>query len=237
MEYPQVQRLVALFAAVDEASPAEVERVLRGARDGIAARLGEGADVRAAFRLDDDPLAEVMGGREAPAPVEAVLEVTLAPGADAEDLIHAVKGLGEELAPVADPSTIALMAGTAYLVWPDDGRLLLALAARRDPSISVAAMRRWWIEQHAELVKKVVRPQSPGYDQLHVERDLSQRASEAAGLPFVPYDMFDSIDVNTVEELTRSTLMEPATAQRLFEDEVGHVDHTSLRGALCRVLD
>ena len=237
MKYPEVPRLVVVFAAFEGMSPTAVEKVLRSARDGLAARLGDGADVRAASRLPDDPLAAVMGGRDAPAPVEAVLEATLAPGTDAEELLDAVKGLGEDLAKVADPTTVALMAGTAYLVWPDDGKLLLALAARRDPSISIEAMRHWWIEEHAELVKQVVRPQSRGYDQLHVERDLSLRASEAAGLPFVPYDMFDSIDVDTVEELTTSTLMEPATAQRLYEDEVGHVDHTSLRGALCRVLE
>jgi hypothetical protein len=48
--------------------------------------------------------------------------------------------------------------------------------------------------------------------------------------------MFDSIDVDAVTDLTESTLMQPETAARLYQDELGHVDHSSLRGALCAVL-
>jgi hypothetical protein len=178
----------------------------------------------------------MLGERDAPGHVDAVLEASLPAAARPDCFAEPLRGFGEELERVADPATVALMVGTAYLVWPDDGRLVLALAARRDPAISVPELRRWWIEQHAALVQEVVRPRARGYDQLHVDRGLSKAASEAAGVWYAPYDMFDSIDVDVVTDLTESTLMQPETAGRLYEDEVGHVDHSSLRGALCAVL-
>jgi hypothetical protein len=237
MSYPQVPRLVVLFATPAGLDGAVLETALRRTRDALAGRLGSGAVVRAAVRIPDDPLVAMMGERDAVSTVEGVLEASLAEGADPERLVAGAAGLAAELRDIAEPGSVCVLAGIAYLVWADDGALLLALGGTRDPSISVENMRAWWLEQHAELVKEVVRPRSPGYDQLHVDRDLSARASDAAGVPYVAFDLFDSIDVNSVEELTRSTLMEPETAQRLFADELGHVDHSSLRGALCRVLD
>jgi len=237
MSYPQVPRLVVLFATPAGLDAAALESGLRRARDGLASRLGADAVVRAAVRVPDDPLAAMMGERDAVSAVEGVLEASLAEGADPERLVSGATGLAGALRDLVEPGSVGVLAGIAYLVWADDGALLLALGGTRDPSISVEDMRTWWLEQHAELIKEVVRPRSPGYDQLHVDRDLSARASDAAGFPYVAFDLFDSIDVNSVEELTQSTLMEPETAQRLFADERGHVDHSSLRGALCRVLD
>jgi len=234
--YPAVQRLAVLFATRDDYERGELEESVRALAASCERLLGPGAVLRPAVRLAEDPLAAMLGERDAPGRVDAVLEASLPPSAPPDCFTGPLRGFGEELERVADPATVALMVGTAYLVWPDDGALVLALAARRDPAISVAEMRRWWIEQHAALVKEVVRPRARGYDQLHVDRDLSEAACEAAGIPYTPYDMFDSIDVAVVTDLTESTLMHPETAGRLYEDELGHVDHGSLRGALCAVL-
>jgi hypothetical protein len=231
-----VQRLAVLFATRDDQEHGELAASVRGLAASCARRLGPGAVLRPAVRLEEDPLAAMLGDRDAPGHVDAVLEASLPSSAPPDCFTEPLRGFGDELAGVADPTTVALMVGTAYLVWPDDGALVLALAARRDPAISVTELRRWWIEQHAALVQEVVRPRARGYDQLHVDRDRSEAVCEAAGIPHTPYDMFDSIDVDAVTDLTESTLMQPETAARLYQDELGHVDHSSLRGALCAVL-
>jgi hypothetical protein len=231
-----VQRLAVLFATRGDCEPGELETSVRDLAVSCARRLGPDAVLRPAVRLTDDPLAAMLGDRDAPGHVDALLEASLPASAPPDCFTEPLRGFGEELESIADQATVALMVGTAYLVWPDDGALVLALAARRDPAISVTELRRWWIDQHAALVREVVRPRSRGYDQLHVDRDRSKATCDAAGIPFTPYDMFDSIDVDVVTDLTESSLMQPETAGRLYEDELGHVDHSSLRGALCAVL-
>ena len=234
--YPVVLRAVVLLAGRAGLDDTALEDGVRELARSCADRLGADAVLRPGVRIAEDPLAAMLGARDAPGHVDAIVEASVPASTDPTRLVEALRGFGAEFERVAEPGTVALMAGRAHLIWPDDGRLVLALAARRDPAITVDELRHWWIEQHAALIQQVVRPRSLGYDQLHVDRDLSRRASESAGLPYVPFDMFDSIDVDAVTDLTQSTLMEPETAQRLYEDEQGHVDHSSLRGALCAIL-
>jgi hypothetical protein len=234
--YPRVLRLVVLLGARAGLDDASLTAGVRELARSCARRLGPDAVLRPGVRLPEDPLAAMLGDRDAPGHVDAIVEASLPASSDPDRLVAALDGLGAELDAVAEPGTVALMAGPTYLVWPDDGRLVLALAARRDPAITVEELQHWWLEQHAVLIQEVVRPRALGYDQLHVDAELSRRASDSAGLPYAPFDMFDSIDIDTVTDVTESTLMEPQTAQRLYQDELGHVDHTSMRGALCSIL-
>ncbi|HZP28352.1 MAG TPA: hypothetical protein VFC99_05335 [Acidimicrobiia bacterium] len=231
-----MRRAVVLLAARDDVDRATLEAGVRDLAGICATRVGADAVTRAGVRLADDPLEAMLGARDAPGHVDAVIETSLPPSTAPDRFADALHGFGAELEQVAAPGSIAIMTGAAYLVWPDDGRLVLALAARRDPGISVDELRHWWIGRHAALVQELVRPRARGYDQLHVDRDLSRALCEVAGVDYTPYDMFDSIDVDSVADLTESTLMQPDTARRLYEDELGHVDHGSLRGALCAVV-
>ena len=96
-------------------------------------------------------------------------------------------------------------------------------------------MSKWWLGQHAPLVKKIVRPQSNSYEQLHVDRNLSQRASDTAGVAYEPFDLFDTITYDEISQFLE-VLSKEEVSRQLYEDELGHVDHSSFRGSVCRMI-
>lgn len=231
-----VPRLVALMTLRAGAGAEEVAGRLRACAAGIGALAGAGGgSVRVAMKLPEDPLSRMLEQRGRPAPLDAVLEVTLAQDQPLAALIACSRRLGSEIGSLVDAEASAALAGLAHLIVEGDGPIFLALAARRDPATTVEEMRRWWLEQHAVLVRRVVAPFPDGYEQLHVERALSRQAAEAAGFGPEEYDAFDSINARSVDELLRP-LLDPAVAGRLYRDELGHMDHGSFRGAVCRVL-
>jgi hypothetical protein len=59
---------------------------------------------------------------------------------------------------------------------------------------------------------------------------MSRIAAEAAGFPYVPYDMADSLYISDLPAFVRGT-SDPEIRRRLYADEVGFLDHTSWRGA------
>jgi hypothetical protein len=195
---------------------------------------GNLATVRIGIR-ESETLSGVLAQRGGVAPVDALIEATLKEGDDLEALIAGVGGLARDLEGIADPGLSVVLAGIAYLIIPGNGPMLIALAGRRDPRITVEDMRRWWLEQHAVLVQRIVRPLPEGYEQLHVDRELSRRAAEAAGFAVEDYDAFDSIYTRSVADFLRAAT-DPEVARQLYEDELGHVDHTSMRGAVCLLI-
>jgi hypothetical protein len=92
-------------------------------------------------------------------------------------------------------------------------------------------MREWWLYHHAPLAMSLTVARAPhGYDQLHVDPETSRKAADAAGFPYVPYDMADSLYISDLGKFVSGTA-DPEIAKKLYEDEVGFLDHTSWRGA------
>jgi EthD domain len=112
----------------------------------------------------------------------------------------------------------------------------LSLAFRRHPGTSVEEFRNWWLHQHAVVATRYLLPELLAYDQVHVDRDLSRRASVSAGITFEPYDAYDNLTWATLESSIRST-SKPGSEQEIYQDEIGHLDHSTYRGAVMRVLD
>ena len=232
----QVPRLVALMSITDGTNKEIFQAALSTAAKALNDRIGgENASIRAAIRLEDDPLSVMMAQRGEAVPIDSVFEVTLAEGQRPNELITCAEGFLSHFEGLVDPVTSAVLVGTAHLVIEGTGNIFVALAGRRDPGISVGDMRQWWLGQHAPLVKKIVRPQSNSYEQLHVDRDLSQRASDAAGFVFEPYDLFDTITYDAVSHFV-DVLSKEEVSRQLYEDEIGHVDHSSFRGAVLRMV-
>lgn len=184
---------------------------------------------------DPDVPSEWLSRRGDAAPVDAVIEATLQEADDIESLVTGCRGLGHDLEGIADPSASAVLAGVAHLIVPGSAATFIALAGRRDPKISVEDYRRWWLKQHAVLAQQIIHPFAEGYEQLHVDRELSRRAAKAAGFAVEDYDAFDSIFYHSVADFLKG-VTDPEVARQLYEDEVGHVDHASMRAAVCRLL-
>jgi len=229
--------VVARAAVILAAAPAAggLEAALRGATERARPRLGERGSLRAGIRDAADPLAATMGERGALEPVDAVVELTGAPGATPADLVTEVAALLEDLGGAIDPTRSAVIAGHAHRFLSDDGALFVALAGFRDPAITMDELSRWWLEQHGPLALRIVDPPPRAYEQLHADHAVSRAASDAAGLPYLGYDMYDTIVVDSMDDLLAAT-MNPEVAAALFEDELGHVDHARLRGAVQRTL-
>ncbi len=233
MNVKRVPRVVALLTTPTDGSPTEAG--LKACANAMAERMGRDRTVVRLGVRDPDVPSVWLAQRNDMAPIDAAIEATLKEGDDLETLINGCRGLGRDLEGIADPGTSAVLAGIAYLIIPGSAATFIALAGRRDPRISIEEMRRWWLEQHAVLVQRIVRPVSNGYEQLHVDHELSRRAAEAAGFIVEEYDAFDSIFYRTADEFLKAAT-NPQVARRLYEDELGHVDHTSFRGAVCRML-
>lgn len=227
--YPLRPRIVLLGTTIANVARGDL------CRAGDVVASGCGAMLRIGLRHPHDPFTAIMAGRPASAPLDLAVEVTLAEHSQLESLVGIARPLGHAFGPLLAARGIEILAGMAHLIVPGDDAILLAVAARRDPSIDVADLRRWWVQQHATLAQRIVRPFPTGYEQLHVDRELSARAAAAAGIEHEPRDLFDSINVSSIDSLT-SAVMNPAIAAQLAEDERGHVDMESLRGAVTEVI-
>lgn len=225
--------LLALRAKSDRG---EVVASLRRCRASLEVRTrADGGTVRAALKRVGDPLGAMLERRGQPARLDAVIEITLASTCRFARLIDESRHIGVELGGLIEAEACAALAGLAHLIVAGGGPIFLALAARKDPATTVDDMRRWWLEDHAALVRRVVRPFPEGYEQLHVDRSLSRQAARATGFGEEEYDAFDSINASSVDALLQP-LKDPAIAGALYQDELGHLDHGSFRGALCEVL-
>jgi hypothetical protein len=154
--------------------------------------------------------------------VDATVEVTWTPGQDLDDVNWSVRGLGAEIGPAL--RVLQLMAGHARCYLNEHSSTALVFTALRDPSVSVTAFRHWWITQHAPLVMSKSVPPFTSYEQLHTERDLSERLSAEAGVPYLPGDLSDTICLNGIQGWNE--LIRKAEDTRIVaEDEKGFVNH------------
>jgi hypothetical protein len=207
---------------------------LEDALRAVRSKLPDDARVRLGLRHPNDPLAATMGERALSEPVDGVVEVTLAEGASVDACPAAVTGLAGMLADAINPGRSAAIAGACHRFLHDDGAAMIALAARRAPGTTMDELTAWWL-RHGRLALNIVSPLPLAYEQLHADADVSRAAARAAGVAETPYDMFDTICGVSAEELT-APLVDPEVARQLFEDELGHVDHATLRGAMQRVI-
>ncbi len=233
MNVKRVPRVVALLTSPSDGSPTEAG--LKACANAMAERMGRDRTVVRLGVRDPDVPSVWLAQRNDMAPVDAVIEATLKEGDDLETLIDGCGGLGRDLEGIADLSASAVVAGVAHLIVPGSAATFIALAGRRDPKISVEDYRRWWLRQHAVLAQQIIHPFAEGYEQLHVDRELSRRAAKAAGFAVEDYDAFDSIFYHSVADFLKG-VTDPEVARQLYEDEVGHVDHASMRAAVCRLL-
>jgi hypothetical protein len=201
----------------------------------LRARVPDGCSVRVGVRHPDDPFASLMGERGDVATVDGVIEVNGPDDGSAEDLAELVEGLAGELSSVADPARCAAVAGTCHHVIEGGDVVMIALGGNRAPGTTMEQLSEWWLHQHAPLVMRTVKPLPSSYEQLHGDADASRLAAKASGVDPTPWDMFDSIYVDSIPAFVE-TMSDPTIAATLFEDEVGHVDHGSLKGAALRVV-
>jgi EthD domain-containing protein len=228
-------RVVVILAGRDGPDRA-LESAVRAAGTELRRRVGPGGSVRVGVRLPDDPLSQTMGERGELEPVDAVIEATGADDDAPHEVATIVEGLGATLAGEVDATRSVVIAGRCYRFLSADGPLFIALAGFRDPSITMEQLSDWWLHRHGPLALSIVDPLPRAYEQLHAEQDASRLASEASGFPAVGYDMYDTIAIDSLESLAGS-VMNPEVAVALYDDEVGHVDHARLRGAIQRTLD
>jgi hypothetical protein len=228
-------RIVVILAGT--AGPgAPLESAVRRAGVELRRRAGAGGSVRLGVRLPDDPLSQTMGARGELEPVDAVIETTASDGTEPGEAAAVVEGLLGMLDGQVDPSRSAVVAGRCHRFLSGDGALFIALAGYRDPRISMEQLSDWWLHRHGPLALSIVDPPPRAYEQLHADQDASGLAARASGLSAPGYDMYDTIAIDSLEDLAGS-VMKPEVAAALYEDEVGHVDHERLRGAIQRTLD
>jgi hypothetical protein len=232
---PDTPRLALLIEPRAGLHDAEFDTGLRDLSRMLGCAGGAGAQTRAARRIDGDPLGALLAQRGAVGAVGAELELTLAAGADPGRLLEFSGIVSRGLAELADPASTRLVAGKVHFVRRGEGPVLVLVGGRRAAGTTPEQMTRWWIDQHAVLAQRIVRPPPRSYEQLHGDRTVSERLCESCGVVFEPLDMWDSIAVGSVDEFLQA-VQEPDVSRQLYEDELGHVDHYSMRGAVCRVL-
>jgi hypothetical protein len=192
-----------------------------------------GASVRLGAREPSDPSVE---SRADLVPVAAALELT-APEEALGRLCDHSADITTALAPIVDLGASRLMAGMTHRVITPaaEGDTFLSLAFRRQPGTSIEDFRAWWLHQHAGVATRHLLPELLAYDQVHVDGALSERASIAAGVTYEPYDAYDNLTWASLDMCVRST-SKPGSEQEIYEDEIGHLDHSTYRGAIMALL-
>jgi hypothetical protein len=223
-------RLVAVLARRGGVERDDFVDSIRRYGDALRTGLPGHVALRIGVRHPQDPFASLMGERGDVAPVDAVIELTGPDDGDVVDLQPLVEGLAGSLADAVDPARSSVVAGTCHHVIEGTGAVMVALGGLRAPGTTMAQLGEWWLHQHAPLVLRTVQALPNSYEQLHADADASVAAATAAGVEPTRWDMFDSIYVDSLSEFVAS-MSDPEVAATLFEDEVGHVDHGSLRGA------
>ena len=225
----QGPRLVMALVRRDDVDPAGFTDAVRDHGEQLRSRATDGVVVRLGTRHPDDPFAMLMGERGDVVTIDAVIELTGPDTGDLADLAKLVEGLAADLDTVLDAERSSAVAGTCWFVIDGTGAVMIALGGCRAPGTTMEQLSEWWLHQHAPLVLRTVSPLPNSYEQLHADADASRAAATAAGVGSTHWDMFDSIYVDSLDEFVAS-MSDPQVGATLFEDEVGHVDHGSLRG-------
>lgn len=205
--------------------------------DGVRAALGDDVEVRVGTRFAQDPLGVMLGDR-AMAPADAIIDLAMPGIGDPLLLASRLEAL-RELAGCIDPAASSLALGTLCYIHRTlpEGREILSFIGRKSSETTVADMRRWWLEEHAQLALRLQNgiPRPWSYAQLHVDRAASEQGAARSGLSYVHYDMGDLIAIaDRAQFLDFHSI--PEVARALEEDEKGFLDQSSWRGAIVEQL-
>jgi EthD domain len=195
--------------------------------------VGDAAAVRIGLRDPRDPLADVSEGaiESRIPPVLGAIEVT-APRTEVDGMEALAGTIGGHLVGLVDRERSAVSLGEVHaIIESRSGASFLSFAFQRYPGTSVEEFRHWWLRQHAAVAVRLLSPWLLAYDQVHVDRALSERVSRSANITFHPYDAYDNLTWASVEEFLAS-VSRPGGRDEMYQDEVGHIDHSSYRGAL-----
>jgi EthD domain len=211
-------------------------QALAGVQPALQTRFGSDAEVMLSTRRADDPFADIGGERKIET-LDGFLQVSYPESSSYDDILEALAGLGSDLAEAVDLRKSSLSLGKAIVLLDHEGSVFLGFLGRRRRDLSQQEMSDYWLNIHAPLAIKLMGPPHSfhGYDQLHVDVELSKLASQTAGFPFVEYHMGDSIPIPDLPRFLEA-MAEPAVAQQLAEDEKQFLDITSWRGAFTDML-
>jgi hypothetical protein len=222
-------RVLMFLSAAPAVPAAQLRAGLAGRRARLAERFGPQAQIVLGVRLADDPMARVGGARQVES-ADAIIQITYPETWPAADIIARLCGLGAEMRDLFAADRSILVLGASLTLVAERGPVLFAFVSRRRAGMTLEQMRRWWLERHAPLAIEVFGKAVPhGYEQLHVEPELSRAASEAAGFAYVPYDMADSNEIPDIERFVQ-VVADPEKQKPLYEDEKNFLDHSSWRG-------
>ena len=230
----EVPRLVVLLGLTEGATVDDLEASLRASRPALVGRVPAGAQLRLGVRHPEDPMAAAMGARGTLASLDGVVELTWPESSPLATLVEAAGGLRGALTDPVDPSRCAVVAGRCRRFRSAEGPVMLALAGRRAPGTTMDELSTWWTERHGPLVLQLLGPLALCYEQLHGDEDIAGRAATAIGVAGTRYDMFDTGFFAGMQDFAAPFLRDPEVAAKMYKDELRHVDHDSLRGAMQR---
>jgi EthD domain len=121
-----------------------------------------------------------------------------------------------------------------HIVEPAEGAIFTSLAFVRYPGTSVDEFRKWWLHQHATFAVRLLSPELLAYDQVHVDRVLSEQTSEVTGTRCHPYDAYGNLPWTSIDQLVCS-VAKPGGREEMYHDEMGHNDHATCPGSLMAV--
>lgn len=165
--------------------------------------------------------------------VDAAIELTFAALA-LNDVMAVAPALAARIGEMVAPGSMQVMAGPMFAMVPQrDGDTILSLAFSRYPGTTSEQFRDWWRLQHAPLAISVLGPGLLAYDQVHIDRAITEALSAACGLVAYPYDAYDNLTWASPEDFLASITDAEGMAQ-LYKDEAGRIDNDSRRHAMLR---
>lgn len=126
--------------------------------------------------------------------------------------------------PWLDRERSTVVAGPELVVVPGEQPLLLAMALRRQVTMSRPEFQRYWSTNHAELGRQV--PGSQGYRQVHTD---AARTNQARGILKLNGPDYDGVAVACYADQAAflGIMANEAVVERLLEDERKFIDHSA----------
>jgi len=165
--------------------------------------------------------------------LDAAIELTF-PGAQLHALVACAPQLAGIIGALAAPGSVEVMAGPMFAMVPQrEGDTILSLAFVRYPGTTSKEFRDWWKLQHAPLAIRVLGPGLLAYDQVHVDREVTEALCETCGCSAYGYDAYDNLTWASPADFVAS-LADAEGMAELFRDETGRIHNGSRRHAMLR---
>jgi hypothetical protein len=164
---------------------------------------------------------------------DAAVEITVADSRIGE--ITGIAGLlRDPIESLADSSSIETMTGPVFPIVPvREGDAFLSLAFRRYPGTTSEQFRTWWLHQHSKIATPTLGEGLLAYDQIHVDHKATEQVAREFGVAPVAYDAYDNLTWADRGAFLHSISNE-AAMEKVYADEVGHIDDPSRRSGLMR---